>query len=167
MLVIVSDTHLGDGSTAGSISPSAFRLFSHRLSETAYYASFRRDGKYRPIESIDLLLMGDIFDPLHSTRWLDTAPNTLTYTRPWTDTNSPNFAKMLSETTRAILDVNRESLEILRQCANGEAIFLPPANARGEPDLDSKERVSIRVNIHYMIGNHDWYYHLPGKPFDE
>ncbi len=167
MLVIISDLHLGDGTTASSISPSAFRLFSHRLRETAYYASFRRDGSYRPIESLDLLLMGDILDPIHSTLWLNTAPNTVNYTRPWTDSNNPNFAGMLSETTKTILDVNRESFEILRQFANGAAILLPPANARGEPDTDSKELIPIHVRIHYMIGNHDWYYHLPGEAFDE
>jgi UDP-2,3-diacylglucosamine pyrophosphatase LpxH len=167
MLVIISDIHLGDGTTANSISPSAFDLFANRLRETAYYASFRRDGTYRPIESLDLLLMGDILDPLHSTLWLDTAPGTLNYTRPWTDTSSPTFAGTLAETTKAILAVNRESLEILRRCANGEIVLLPPANARGEPDADSKERIPIKVRIHYMIGNHDWYYHLPGNTFDE
>jgi hypothetical protein len=166
MLVIISDIHLGDGTTANSISPSAFDLFSNRLRETAYYASFRRDGTYRPIESLDLLLMGDILDPLHSTLWLDTAPGALNYTRPWTDTGSPTFADTLSETTKAIIDVNRESLEILRRCADGEIVLLPPANASGEPDIDSRERIPIRVRIHYMIGNHDWYYHLPGNAYD-
>ncbi len=165
MLVIISDLHLGDGTTANSISPSAFHLFSHRLREAAYYASFRRDGNYRPIENLDILLMGDILDPLHSTLWLDTALHTANYTRPWTETSSPNFAGMLAQTTQAILDVNRESLQILRQCANGETILLPPATAGG-PDLDSKEPIPIHVRIHYMIGNHDWYYHLPGKSFD-
>src|SRR5512134_1508041 len=99
MLVIISDIHLGDGTTASSISPSAFHLFSSRLRETAYYASFRRDGSYRPIESLDLLLMGDILDPLHSTLWLETAPGTPDYTRPWTDSGHPNFTAMLSKTT--------------------------------------------------------------------
>jgi len=167
MLVISSDIHLGDGTTASSISPTAFDLFSNRLSETAYYASFRRDGTYRPIEHLDLLLMGDILDPLHSTLWLDTAPGALNYTRPWTDTSAPNFAAKLSETTQSILNVNRQSLEILRRCANGEIVRLPPANARGEPDPDSKERLPIKVRIHYMVGNHDWYYHLSGRAFDE
>jgi hypothetical protein len=68
MLVIISDVHLGDGTTAASISPVAFDLFASRLSEAAYFASIRKDGSYRPIESIDLVLMGDILDPLHSTR---------------------------------------------------------------------------------------------------
>jgi hypothetical protein len=167
MLVISSDIHLGDGTTANSISPTAFDLFSNRLRETAYYASFRRDGTYRPIENLDLLLMGDILDPLHSTLWLDTAPGALNYTRPWTDIHSPSFATTLAETTKAIIEVNRESLEILRRCANGEVILLPPANASGKPDEDSKERIPIRVRIHYMVGNHDWYYHLPGSEFDE
>ena len=74
MLVIISDLHLGDGTTASSISPTAFDLFSNRLRETAFYASFRQDGTYKPIETLDILLMGDILDPLHSTLWLDTAP---------------------------------------------------------------------------------------------
>ena len=50
MLIIISDLHLGDGTTANSISPSAFHLFANRLREIAYFASFRTDGKYRPIE---------------------------------------------------------------------------------------------------------------------
>ncbi len=166
MLVISSDIHLGDGTTANSISPSAFHLFSNRLRETAYFASFRKDGTYRPIESLDLLLMGDILDPLHSTLWLDTAPGMLNYTRPWTDISRPNFASILAETTNAIINVNRESLDVLKHCANGEIVRLPPANVRGKPDYDSKERIPIKARIYYMIGNHDWYYHLPGSPFD-
>ena len=166
MLVIISDLHLGDGTTANSISPVAFDLFSSRLKEAAYNASFRKGGAYRPIDTLDLLLMGDILDPLHSTLWLDTAPGALNYTRPWTDIHSPTFAGTLSETTNAIINVNRESLEILRRCANGETILLPPATAGGEPDWGSKERIPLRVRIHYMVGNHDWYYRLPGSAFD-
>lgn len=169
MLVIISDIHLGDGTTANSISPSAFHLFSNRLSETAYLASFRKDGSYRPIESLDLLLMGDILDPLHSTLWLDTELETPDYTRPWTESSSPLFARKLSETTNAIINEksNRESLNVLKRCADGGVIILPPANSHGLPDLDSKERIPIKVRMHYMVGNHDWYYHLPGQAFDD
>ena len=166
MLVLISDIHLGDGTTANSISPTAFDLFSSRLSETAYVASFRRDGTYRPITSLDLLLMGDVLDPLHSTLWLDSAPGAPNYTRPWTDIHSPNFAGTLAKTTKAIMDVNREAFEVLRRFASGEVVLLPPANARHEPDHDSRERISVPVRIHYMVGNHDWYYHLPGSAFD-
>ncbi|HSL46201.1 MAG TPA: hypothetical protein VK897_22390 [Anaerolineales bacterium] len=167
MLVIISDIHLGDGTTASSISPGAFDLFSNRLNQTAYYASFRQDGTYRPIEDIDILLMGDILDPLHSTLWLDTAPGTLNYTRPWTNVRSPNFASTLAETTKAIMAVNEESLGILRRCARGEVVRLPPANSLHQPDTQTSERIPVNVRIHYMIGNHDWYYHLKGSAFDE
>lgn len=167
MLVIISDLHLGDGTTANSIAPSAFDLFANRLSETAYFASIRKDGSYRPIESMDLVLLGDILDPIHSTLWLDTVPGAVDYIRPWSDINSPYFAPKLAQVTQSIIDVNQESLEVLRSCANGEKILLPPANKRGQPDHDSKERIPIKVRIQYLVGNHDWYYHLEGSVFDE
>lgn len=166
MLVIISDLHLGDGTTADSISPSAFRLFAKRLAETARFASWRRDGRYRPIESLDVLLMGDILDPLHSTRWLDTTPSDANYIRPWSSPNHPNYAPKLLEVTRAILEGNKEAAQILRRCANGEEIILAPADSKGSPDFQSAEQIPLKVRFHYMVGNHDWYYHLRGEAFD-
>lgn len=166
MLVIISDLHLGDGTTADSISPSAFRLFARRLTETARFASLRRDGGYRPIESLDVLLMGDVLDPLHSTRWLDSSPEDPTYIRPWSDSNNPNYSKKLSEVTHAILKHNEESLKILRQLASGQTIKLAPATSKGEADFQSAEQLPLKVRFHYMVGNHDWYYRLPGEAFD-
>jgi UDP-2,3-diacylglucosamine pyrophosphatase LpxH len=167
MLVIISDLHLGDGTTAQSIPPSAFHLFADRLRETATLASWRKDGRYRPIESLDLVLMGDILDPLHSTRWLDAMPGDPDYVRPWSDTGSPLFAAKVLEVTHAILEENREAMEILRRCALGEVVSLVPADGRGSPDPQSSERIPIRVNLYYMVGNHDWYYHLKGPAFDQ
>lgn len=166
MLVIASDLHLGDGTTANSIKSSAFRLFSNRLRETAYYASFRRDGKYRPIDSLDLVLTGDILDPLHSTLWLDTAPGALNYIRPWSDVRSPFFAQKLDEVTQAILRTNKASLDTLKRIANGQTVILPPADGSGKPDFNSRDRIMLKVRIHYLVGNHDWYYRLPGDAFD-
>jgi len=166
MLVIISDLHLGDGTTADSISPSAFRLFARRLTETARFASLRRDGGYRPIDSLDVLLLGDVLDPLHSARWLDTSPSDPNYIRPWSDTSNPNYAPKLLEVTRAILDHNEESMQILRRLASGDAIRLAPATSKGEADFQSREQAPLKVRFHYMVGNHDWYYHLQGEAFD-
>ena len=69
MLIILSDLHLNDGTTGEPLSPEAFALFADRLRELAMTASWRSDGAYRPIERIDLVLLGDVFDLLHSTRW--------------------------------------------------------------------------------------------------
>lgn len=167
MLIIISDLHLRDGSTADSISASAFRLFARRLAETARLASIRKDGKYRPIEQIDLLLLGDVIDTIHSTSWLDTSPTDPTYIRPWSDHTNPLYAEKLMQVTKGILEHNEESLAILRGLANGEEIHLPPATQNGEPDYLSKEQISVKVRIHYMVGNHDWYYHLKGEAFDK
>jgi len=167
MLIIISDLHLGDGSCGKSISPSAFYLFADHLCEAAYNASWRKDNRYRPVESLDLVLMGDILDPQHTTRWLDTQPGDTQYSRPWTDYTNPAYAAKLREVTRAILDHNAEGLAVLRQCAEGKLIHIPPATSGGAPDMSSQEKVELPVRIHYMVGNHDWHYHLPGLEFDK
>lgn len=167
MLVIISDIHLGDGTTAASISPVAFDLFASRLSEAAYFASIRKDGSYRPIENIDLVLMGDILDPLHSTRWLDTQSGDTDNILPWTNSTDPGYAAKLREVTQAILMENKASVEILRQVGSGEAVKVRPAYSRGRPNFNARALLPVKVNIYYMIGNHDWYYHLPGKNFDQ
>ena len=167
MLIIISDLHLGDGTTADSILPSAFHLFANRLREMAYFASFRKDGKYRPIEEMDIVLLGDILDPIHSTSWLETKPGAVNFVRPWSESSNPYFAAKLAKTTQDIINVNRASLDILRRCASGESIILPPANQRGKPDMDSKDRIVPKVRLHYTVGNHDWYYHLKGGAFDQ
>ena len=165
MLIIASDLHLCDGTCAKSVSPKAFDLFCERVQQLAYDASWNKDGTYQPIETIDLVLMGDILDPLHSTLWLDTLPGSPDYVRPWSDSNAPRYAAKLQQVTRNIIRENRDGLEKLGRLSRGEIVRLPPA-AKGKPDVDSKERVSPRFHTYYMAGNHDWYYHLPGAQFD-
>jgi UDP-2,3-diacylglucosamine pyrophosphatase LpxH len=160
MLVIISDLHLGDGTTAASIPASAFDLFAKRLRETADFASRGSDGVFRPIKNIDVVLMGDIIDPLHSTRWLNAASADGKQVHPWSDPADPNFASKLLEVTRAILEENKESTEVLQGCANGSLVYL-------KPDVKGGEQIPIKVRLHYMVGNHDWYYHLEGKAFDQ
>jgi len=166
MLIIISDLHLGDGTCGKSIPPGAFYLFADRLSEMAYHASWRADNRYQPIESIDLVLMGDILDPQHSTLWLEHAPGHPGYIRPWSDPQNPLYAEKLAQVTQAMLEHNAEGIAVLRQCADGKRLSLPPADSRGRPDFASSERLSLPVRIHYMVGNHDWHYRLPGAAFD-
>jgi UDP-2,3-diacylglucosamine pyrophosphatase LpxH len=167
MLLIISDLHLGDGTTANSIPTSAFKLFAGRLQEAVQFASWQQDDTYRPIEDVDIVLMGDILDPLHSTLWLDTMPGDADYIRPWSDPASPYYAAKLMKVTRAILEKNKASLDILRGCASGEVLKLAPATKKGMPDQRIKNRIPLHVRIHYIVGNHDWYYHLKGAAFDE
>jgi hypothetical protein len=172
MLAIVSDLHLSDGTTGMRIPAGAFELLRERLEDMAYHASQRLDGTYRPIESFDLLLLGDILDPLSTTQWTEEEKGEPGYARPWSKPDDPAFVNKVDKITEAIIQANAGTMEILGRIAAGEGITLPPPTKDQQPDLrilrdsGSAERLPVRVRIHYMIGNHDWYYHLPGPDLD-
>jgi len=148
MLIIISDLHLTDGTCGRSISPSAFHLFVDRLEELAFRASWR-DGQYRPLESIDVLLLGDILDPLHSTLWLEKEIGAAGYVRPWTDSSAPEFTQMLYAITQAILRTNAEALTVFRRL-HERGIRLPAASRRGRPvrGLGCGTRVPVRFHLY-------------------
>jgi hypothetical protein len=166
MLVIVSDLHLTDGTCGKSISAGAFQLFADRLEELAFNASWRADGRYRPVSEISVLLLGDILDPLHSTLWLEKSDGTPNPVRPWSDTHAPEFAATLSEITRAILQNNAHAIAVLKGLAGSKPLHLPPASRTGHPARFYLRRRPVKINFYYMVGNHDWYYHLPGAEFE-
>ena len=109
MLVIISDVHLNDGTTGVKLAPGAVSLFIQRLRESALNASWRADGAYRPIERIDLVLLGDTLDLLRSTRWRTTPA-----IRPWGNLHSPEFIGQITKITDDILTQNEQSLAMLR-----------------------------------------------------
>ncbi len=166
MLVAISDLHLDDGTIGKSLSPDAFHIFRERLEELAFSASLRADGSYRPLESIDLLLLGDIFELIHSIHWLDEKRGEMGFIRPWDDPTRPALVQKIRAITQAILDHNAETMAVFRQLAQGEAITLPPSDSMGRPAMHTQERMPVPVRIHYMVGNHDWFYHLPGEAYN-
>ncbi len=170
MLVIISDLHLTDGTSGETIKEGAFRVFRSRLRDMAYDASWRADGNYKPIEELDILLLGDILDVIRSTQWLAAKRGEPGYVRPWDDPQSQLFVDKVQAITQEILRRNSTSLAILKSLDNGETITIPPATAAGKPakvgwEPDTPGRVPVKVRIHYMIGNHDWFYHLPGPAY--
>ncbi|HBX69878.1 MAG TPA: hypothetical protein DEH25_11005 [Chloroflexi bacterium] len=166
MLVIVSDLHLKDGTSGTSITPDAFRVFAERLCSMAYRASWRTNGKYQPIDSIDLVLLGDIFDHILSTRWHEENEGDPGFARPWHDPQSPALIEKIRQITHGALAYNAEACDVLRKISLGEVISLPPATADGQPASGDAERLPVRVRIHAVVGNHDWYFHLPGAAYD-
>jgi hypothetical protein len=158
MLVIISDLHLTDGTSGTTISPGAFRLLTERLNDLALCASFRRDGNYLPIERLDLLLLGDVLDVVRSTQWLGTRA------RPWDDNKSPALFEMVAKITGDILRNNEAAFAEFRQLAE-QGIAVPPALANGRPATGESKPVPVR--IHYMVGNHDWPYHLSGENYNQ
>lgn len=163
MLVIISDLHLTDGTSGETIKAGAFRVFRERLRDLSYDASWRADGRYQPVEELHLVLLGDILDLIRSTKWLDGDA------RPWSGPEA--LAEQVGAISRAILQNNAESLAVLKSLDDGQTVTLPPATAEGQParvsrEPDAPERVPVKVHTHYMVGNHDWFYHLPGEAFD-
>ncbi len=173
MLVIISDLHLADGTTGETIRSGAFELFADRLRELAVQASYRADGRYRPIERLDVVLLGDIVDQIRSTDWTQEAEGDLNRVRPWDDPHSLPFIRKIEAITRKIMadKNNAASLAILKRLNDGKTITIPPATFSGEqatvPDEpDSPSRVPVNVGLHYVVGNHDWFFHLPGERYD-
>ena len=169
MLVLISDLHLSDNAFSGTLPATAFRIFRERLRDMAYDASWRSDGKYRPIESLDLVLLGDILDMIRSERW--PAPDDPGYVRPWSDSSSALFQRKAAEIASSILARNEPSLEVLRSLRSPHQMTLPPAAASGKPAQVPREpggsgRVPVEVRIHYVVGNHDWFLHLKGAAYD-
>lgn len=171
MFVIISDLHLTDGTSGETIKEGAFRVFRSRLYDLAYDASWRDDGKYRPIEELDILLLGDILDVIRSTQWLAAERGSPGYVRPWDDPHSQLFVDKIRAITQKILQRNSSSLAILKSLNDGKTITIPQATSSGEPakvgwEPDSPGRVPVKVRLHYMVGNHDWFYHLPGPAYN-
>jgi hypothetical protein len=167
MLVIVSDLHLTDGTSGETIRTGAFKAFRERFRDLAYDGSWRSDDEYRPLEGIDLVLLGDILDVIRSTRWCD-APADV---RPWGRQDDPRFAAMVTQITQDIIANNKNSLDVLKSLHDPKVMNVPPATAAGKValvsrDLNAHERVPVPVRVHYLVGNHDWFYHLGGPAFD-
>ncbi|MEX0820213.1 MAG: hypothetical protein WD070_11500, partial [Pirellulaceae bacterium] len=159
MLVIVSDLHLNDQTTGSPLAPGAFQIFAERLQETAVHASWRADGSYRPIERLDLVLLGDVLDLTCTTHWATED------VRPWDDASSPRVSEAVASIVDNILGRNRDACEILRAISTDGAIRVPPATQNGQPAYDA-EGLPVAVRTVYMVGNHDWLLHLPGTRYD-
>jgi len=159
MLVTISDLHLTDGSNGVTLDGGALDMFAQRLADLALRASWRADGRYRPIDRIDLVLLGDVLDLIRSRRWLEGSA------RPWSDLQSPQ----LLETTTLIVDDalrhNDAALRTLRALGTEGVIRLPQATAAGSP-IPGGDGIQVPVVIHYMVGNTDWLLHVRGSGFD-
>lgn len=165
MLVIISDLHLTDGTSGETIEQGAFFLLRERLFSLAYDASWRTPGVYKPLDRVDLVLLGDILDVIRSSYWCGAPPNV----RPWGNAADAAFIAAVETINNGILSHNAKSLGVIKSLSN--YITIPAADANHRPlaakeDFSGANRVTVPVFVHYLVGNHDWFYHLPGEAFD-
>ena len=170
MIVIISDLHLTDGTSGQTVREGAFHVFRDRLRDLAFDASWRADGKYKPIDEVHLILLGDILDALRSTKWLDEKPGELGFVRPWDPPENPLLIRKIQTITEAILQHNAGSFVLLKALKGAAGLTLPAATQDGRAVKVSEQpdalRVPVRVHIHYLVGNHDWFYHLPSPAYE-
>ena len=111
------------------------------------------------MEEITLLLLGDILDMIRTTQWLN-ANNV----RPWSNSDDPAFIQVVNSLTDSLLKHNAGAFAILKSISREDRITVPKPG----PDVrrDSVERQPVKIHLHYMVGNHDWFCHLPSKAFN-
>jgi len=111
-------------------------------------AGFRRDGRYRPIEALDIVFAGDTFDALLSRRWTDRL-------RPWH--GGPQAAAMRDQT---LVEAARRARRLLAGLARWarDGMALPLADRRGRPLPQATTRAAVRVTL--LTGDRDrWLTH--------
>lgn len=133
MLVLVSDLHLTDGTTARNVNPEAFTLMASLVLETA-----RRRGA----REIHFVLLGDIFDLVRTDYWLRSGipPDD----RPWGGPADPRTA------------LHRDAAMIERQFASvlDGIVATPTAQALGAA-IGALGREGLPLRVTYVVGNHD------------
>jgi UDP-2,3-diacylglucosamine pyrophosphatase LpxH len=129
MIVLISDIHFQDG-TAGdhNLSADAFELFFDRVQQHV---------KRHNVEKVDVVLLGDVFDVLRSSYWLDVDDVSGT---PW---GSPHLnAKALERHVGTVLE------GILGRNATAIDTFLNRVESL-------RKTHGIDIGIVYVPGNHD------------
>lgn len=143
MLVCSANWLLSDGSLTRPLADHDLAVFLQSLTSLAARAGFRRDGRYRPVERVDLVLAGDIFDLLSSARWGGAAG-------PWdgTHTSQEIKARILTDCLR----YGRRALAALRHLRR-RGMSVPAATPQGRPSHQHGCRVPVRVVL--LAGDRD------------
>jgi UDP-2,3-diacylglucosamine pyrophosphatase LpxH len=124
MQVFLSDIHFTDGTSGETIRSTAFEILTFNLNKLI------SSVKKTP-EELHVVLLGDIFDVIRSTKWLD-AP-----VRPW-DKKDDRQKQVVEDILKDIITQNQDSLSLLS----------------GLKQLAVKMKGGFKMT--YVIGNHDW-----------
>ena len=131
MLIFISDLHFTDGSTGNLNIPD--RYFGYFINHLVSIANKTSNA----VREIKIVLLGDIFDLLHSDAWFAYPVDE----RPW-GTNEPAIEIHALTLFDAITDhpVNRRTLQIIRESI---------------ADLHKRCRLETEPQLVYLPGNHD------------
>lgn len=159
MLVVISDLHLTDGTATSTLHPGAMHLFIQQMRDLAERAGWRLNGRYQPIERLDLVLLGDTLDIINSRRWLETG------IRPYGSNSSTEMVQVTADIVDEILRQNQPTLQLIRALVSDEIITVAPASQSGQP-MTMQSGIPVAVRTHYVVGNRDWMLRLKGNGYD-
>jgi len=142
MLVVTANWSWTDGSLVPN-QPARGTAWLREVHRAVLRAGFGRDGRYRPVEAVDLVFAGDTFDALSSRRWTDQL-------RPWH--GGPQAASMREQALVAAVRRARRMLAGIARWAR-EGMALPTADRRGRPLLRAETRAAVRVTL--LAGDRD------------
>jgi hypothetical protein len=143
MLVVTSNWSITDGTLVDPPSRSRCAEFLAGIRRSAARAGIRRDGGYRPVDRVDVILAGDTFDWLVSAAWLGDE-------RPW-----QRRARRSAARDGVMHAAVRRGMRLLgklgRLAKNG--LMVAGVDGRGRPVLGSRVRVPVRVVM--LAGDRD------------
>lgn len=143
MLVCSANWLLPDGSLSRPPAASTVAAFMREIAALAGRAGFRRDGRYQPVDRVDLVLAGDMLDTIASTRWLGAL-------RPWHATVAAT--RLQADIVAASLRRGRRTIASLRRLAR-QGISVPDATPLARPASDRRRVVPVRMVI--LAGDRD------------
>lgn len=143
MLVVTSNWAIADGTLYGGPDRGCVADFFTAIHRRALRAGFRRDGTYRPVDSVDVVLAGDTCDWLVSALWTDRH-------RPW---HGGRTAAGIAE--RVAVGSLRRGGRLLAGLSRlaRRGLRVPRADARGRPVLGTLQQVAVRVTV--LAGDRD------------
>ena len=143
MLVVTSNWCVSDGTLSAGLPRGAIDRFRAEVRKASLRGGFRRDGIYRPVDAIDVVLAGDTFDWLVSREWTGDI-------RPWDGGRRAAAAR-----DRVALGAIGRSHRLLATLADWmrRGIEVPLADRRGRPMPTASRRVPIRVAV--LCGDRD------------
>jgi hypothetical protein len=143
MLVVTSNWCVSDGTLAAGPQRGLVDRFRAEVRRSSRRSGFRRDGSYRPVDAVDIVLAGDSFDWLVSREWTGSV-------RPWDD--GPRSAAAWQRVAAGSL---RRGSRLLATLAGWmrRGIEVPLADRRGRPLPAITRPVPVRVT--FLCGDRD------------
>jgi len=143
MLVVTSNWCVSDGTLSAGPPRGCLERFRAEVRRASLRCGFRRDGSYRPLDAIDVVLAGDTFDWLVSREWTGDV-------RPWDGSRRAAAAR-----ARVVAGALGRSDRLLATLAAWmrRGIDVPVADRRGRPMPAASQRVPVRVAV--LCGDRD------------